>query len=261
MYPHHEQAIQRLRARYEPDPAFHALIIGGSIAKGWATATSDVDFMLVATEAEYQRRLAAHQLTLFDTSLTDYEGGYVDGKIVDVAFMREVAERGSEPARSAFARGILVYNHLPAIPDLIQQITVYPEAERTEKMQAFYSQVMMMNWYVGEGEKRHDPYLLTYMAGDMVLFAARLILAYNRVLYPYHKWLMRTLAETPDQPADLIPNIHALLAQPGRATAQALFDCVTAFQDWGVDLEHAVAAFLHDREWNWRHGRPPLHDW
>jgi hypothetical protein len=38
----------------------------------------------------------------------------------------------------------------------------------------------------------------------MVLDSARLLLAYNRMLYPYHKWLMRAVQNAPEKPADFL---------------------------------------------------------
>ena len=41
--------------------------------------------MLIATDEEYARRAATRALTYYATDLCDYPGGYVDGKIVNVA--------------------------------------------------------------------------------------------------------------------------------------------------------------------------------
>jgi predicted nucleotidyltransferase len=46
---HHQRAIDRLTEAYQDDPDFPAVIIGGSVAKGFARADSDVDFLIVAT--------------------------------------------------------------------------------------------------------------------------------------------------------------------------------------------------------------------
>ena len=47
---------------YRDDPEFRALIIGGSVAKGCARVDSDVDFLIVATDEVFERRLAARDL-------------------------------------------------------------------------------------------------------------------------------------------------------------------------------------------------------
>ena len=261
MYLHHAAVIQRLIEKFQPDPNFVAVIVGGSVAKGWAKENSDVDVMLVVTEDEYARRTAMNDLVYYDPSLCDYEGGYVDGKIMPPSFLQEVADHGSEPARAAFVNARVAYSHDPAIAELVARIPVYPEAERAEKLRAFYGQVLLLNWYVGEAEKRSDPYLLAYMSSDLALFASRLILAHNRMLYPYHKWLMKVVAQAPEKPAHFMEMINALVTQPTQANAQALCDSLSAFQDWGVTIGEAVILFMHHREWNWRTGRAPLQDW
>src|SRR5215472_17302430 len=127
---HHQRTIDRLTALFQQDERFPALIIGGSVAKGIATDTSDVDFLLVATDEEFARRQQTQDLGYFDTSLCDYPGGYVDGKIINRQFIVDVAERGSEPARWAFAGAIIAYSDIPDLADLIARAPVYQESER-----------------------------------------------------------------------------------------------------------------------------------
>src|SRR5512143_2937769 len=111
-YPHHQRAIDRVIDRFKGDPNYLALLIGGSLVKGYGDENSDVDFMLIATAEEYARCRLDRTLTYYSADLCDYPGGYVDGKIVDVAFLEEVADRGSEPARAAFEKVFVAYSHL-----------------------------------------------------------------------------------------------------------------------------------------------------
>ncbi|HTP10736.1 MAG TPA: hypothetical protein VMP08_20925, partial [Anaerolineae bacterium] len=196
-YPHHQRAIDRLIDRFQGDPNFLALLIGGSLVKGYGNEGSDVDFMLIATDYEFARRSADRSLTYYTTDLCDYPGGYVDGKIVNVAFLEEVADRGSEPARSAFENVVVAYSHVPLLPDLLDRITAYPDAAHTAKIQSFYAQLLAMQWYVGEAEKRNNQYLMMHTVSELVLFGGRMILAHNRMLYPYHKWFVRRLQDAP----------------------------------------------------------------
>ncbi len=110
MRPQHQRAVERLVERFEKDPNFLALMIGGSIVRGWERDDSDVDFILLATDEEYARRAPANALTYYTPDLCDYPGGYVDGKIVDWGFLAEVAARGSETARAAFVGARRAYS-------------------------------------------------------------------------------------------------------------------------------------------------------
>lgn len=260
MFANHQRAIQKLTALFQDDPAFLALIIGGSVAKGWAKEDSDIDFMLVATEEEFARRLAINNMQYVTQDLTDYPGGYVDGKVINLAFLREVAERGSEPARSAFSGAIIMASRVPELPDLLQQIVTYPEHERTQKIQSFHAQVQALRWFAGEAEKRSDAYLMAHAAADMVLFGTRLILAHNRVLYPFHKWMMTELRRVKDKPENMVEMAEALLTQPSRVAAEQFADMVLNFTDWNAPAEGWPMRFMNDVEWAWRSGRTAIED-
>lgn len=258
---HHQQTIDRLTDHLKDDPVFDALIIGGSLAKGWDRPDSDVDVVLIATDDEYARRLPENQMHYFTTDFCEYQGGYIDGKIVNRAFMLELAACGSEPARSAFVGAWITFSRWPELPDVLAQITIYPEATHTRKLQAFYAQLEAARWYIGEAEKRQQAYLLMRFTTEMVLFATRMILAHNRILYPYHKWMLTAVAEAPDKPADFLPLVETLLGQPTKAHADQLFDCLVDFAEWPTAPEGWGARFMHDSEWNWRDGQvPPVAD-
>ena len=260
MRDHHQKAVDRLVALFEPDPRYVALLLCGSIARGWDRDDSDVDIILVATDAEYARRAATNHVSYFNTELAGYPGGYIDGKIVNRAFLAEVAEQGTEPARSAFVGAEAVFTHDPTIPDLLRQIVVYPEEGRQSKIESFYAQVEAMRWYMGEAEKRQDRYLATHVAADLVLFGGRLILAHNRLLYPYHKHFMRVLQEASERPADLPDLIDAVLTRPCAETANRFAGAVLAFADWAKPAEGWGARFMYDIEWAWRRNATAVAD-
>ncbi len=266
MYPHHERALQKVKAHFEQDPTVLALLFSGSLAKGWGSESSDVDIMLIVTEEEFARRTLNNEYLYFSTDFTDYEGGYVDGKFLSVSFLEEIAAHGSEVARAAFYAAQIVFSRLPDLDQLIARIPVYPEAERDAKLKAFYSQMMVFGWFfMREADKRGDKYLTTRAAADLVLFASRLILAYNHMLYPYHKWLMHEIERAPEKPENFAGLIQALLDAPSPATADALIEAINAFHDWGVPFAEVFVRFLNDSEWDWRdYGsghRTPIGDW
>src|SRR6185369_8441389 len=99
MYPHHTQSIQNVTAYFQRDPEVLALMLGGSIAHGFETATSDVDILIFVSDEDYQQRFANNQIHFFNRELTTYAeaGGYVDGKYTTLSFVKQVIEKGSEP--------------------------------------------------------------------------------------------------------------------------------------------------------------------
>ena len=101
MFPHHAQTIERLTTAFQSDPTVLALLLGGSIAHGFAKADSDVDVTIVLSSADYQRRQREGRLHYNNRELCTYDG-YIDGKYVDLDFLKLVAARGSDPIRYAF---------------------------------------------------------------------------------------------------------------------------------------------------------------
>ena len=258
---HHQRAIDRLADAYRDDPRFRAVIIGGSVARGYARADSDVDFLIVATDEEFERRLAARDLFINRTDLCDYEGGFVDGKIIDLAFLEDLAEKGNEPSRAAFEGAFAAYSHVPVLDALMQRIPVYPEAGHEERIRAFYCMAFMQHWLIHEAERHGNRYALTRGASQLALFAGRLILAHNRRLFPFHKWLPRVLESLPEKPNGFMACFDDLLEAPGGAHATALFERVRGFRDWGVTDLEAYTWFMTDVEWSWMSGTTPIEDW
>ena len=258
---HHQRAIDRLADTYRDDPEFRGLIIGGSVAKGCAREDSDVDFLIIATDDAFERRMAARDLFINRTDLTDYEHGFVDGKIVNLAYLENVAEKGNEPSRASFEGAFAAYSHIPDLDALLQRIHVYPEAGHDERVRAFYSMAFIQHWLFHEAERHGNRYTMTRAASQLALFAGRLILAHNRRLFPYHKWFLRALESVPDKPADMMKHFKGLLDAPSGEHATTLFESVRDFQDWGVSDLDAYTWFMTDVEWAWMADKTPMEDW
>ncbi len=258
---HHQRAIGRLTEAYRDNPEYLGLIIGGSVAKGFAREDSDVDFMIIATDESFEKRLAARDLFINRTDLCDYESGFVDGKIINLAFLEDVAEKGNEPSRAAFEGAFAAYSHIPDLDALLQRIPVYPETGHEERIKAFYCMAFIQHWLFHEAERHDNRYTMTRAASQLALFAGRLILAHNRRLFPFHKWLPRTLESVPDKPDNLMACFNDLLNEPSGEHATALFEKVRTFRDWGVSDLEAYTWFMTDVEWSWMSGTTPIEDW
>jgi predicted nucleotidyltransferase len=256
----HQRAIDRLVATYQDDDRFVALIIGGSVAKGYARPDSDVDFMIVATETEFARRDAGDDLFINRRDLCDYEGGFVDGKVIDLAYLRDVARFGNEPSRAAFQGAFTAFCREPEVADLLPAIAVYPEQDHDRRIKAFYSMAFIQNWLMGEATRHDNMYTIVRAASQLSLYAGRLILAHNRVLYPYHKWLTRALEDVSEKPDGFMASLAALNTAPSAKTADQLFDGLRRFHDWGVEDIEAYTWFMREVEWRWRDGTPAFED-
>ena len=126
------------------------MLFGGSVARGQGRPDSDIDLMVIVTEAESARRTAEQDLEVVRQLDHLYAGGYFDAKCLDMAFLRDVDERGSETARWAFSAVQLVHGGTPEIEALVARIPVFPEAARDENILDFVAQVRLLRWFVGE---------------------------------------------------------------------------------------------------------------
>ena len=86
------------------------------------------------------------------------------------------------------------------------------------------------------------------------------MLAHNRVLYPYHKWLLHTVAEVPDRPDDFVDLVRALAIERTPAAAEAVVVSLLLFREWPQAPAGWSTQFMLDSEWNWLDGEPPIDD-
>ncbi len=260
VYPHHTESIQKVIEYFQQDPEVQALLLGGSIAHGFAGATSDVDVMFLISDTDYEKRLSTGQLTLFSRELCTYPEGYVDGKYIRPAFLKQVAELGSEPARFAFQDVQILFSRAESLAGLLQAAARYPFEGKTERLRRFYAQLEAWHWYTHEALKRNNHYLLSLAISKLVLFGGRLILTHNEMLYPYHKWFLQVLDRAPEKPAGLAEHIQRLYQAPNDEATTAFFELVKGFQPWPMPPTGWPNQFMFDSEINWLHGQTPVDD-
>lgn len=257
MFPHHQQAAERASAHFATDPGVLALILGGSVAHGFAAADSDLDVLIVVSDAEYTQRRRDGRLQFLDTDLCTYPNGYVDGKYLGESLLRSIAERGSEPARFAFKDAQVLFSRIDGLEELVRDIPRYPVDGKDERVQRFYAQFETWHWYTHEGIRWQNRNLLGTAVSKLVLFGGRLILAHNEILYPFHKWFLRVLASAPDKPGDLMERIAAIYDDPNEDNLRAFYGCVAFHRPWAADMNWPVR-FVLDTELAWEDGRTPV---
>jgi predicted nucleotidyltransferase len=260
MHLHHSQSIQNVKEYFGHDPQVLALLLSGSIAHGFESETSDVDIMIFISEEDYQRRFQTGQLHFFNTDLCTYEGGYVDGKYLSVNFIKQVLEKGSEPARFAFEGSQVLFSRIEGFEADVYKIAEYPAWEKAERIRRFYAQFEAWHWYCGEALSKGNQYLLGTAVSKLILFGGRLILAHNEALYPYHKWFLRVLEGAKDKPANLMVCIRAMTESPTAETVEAFYETVKTFQPWSENPYTWPVQFLFDSELNWMDGKTPVDD-
>lgn len=260
MYPHHTQSIQNVTEYFQRDPQVIALLLGGSIAHGFETPGSDVDIMILVSDEEYRKRLESNQVHFFNMDLCTYEGGYVDGKYLSPGFVKQVSEKGSEPARFAFAGSRVLFSNVDGLAEELCRAAEYPVAEKADRLKRFYAQFEAWHWYCQESLRLNNAYLLGTSVSKMILFGGRLLLTYNESLYPYHKWFLRVLENAKDKPDGLLKSIRQLNAAPTVQNIESFYEKVKTFQPWIQGDFSWPTQFLFDSELNWLEGRTPVDD-
>ncbi len=251
MYAHHEAAIARVIARFRDEPGVLAILLGGSLAHGTATGNSDVDIMLVVSDEELAQRRVANTTAFADTPLANYPNGYVDAKYVSPGYIDEVSLRGSEPSRFAFKGARVLFSRIDDLEGRIAGAARYPVEVQQDRITRFAAQVEAWAWMAGEAQRKENPYLLATATSRVALFGGRVILAHNRMLYPFHKWFLRSLEAAPDKPEAIVELIRSVTAQPTAEGASAISEAVLGFRDWNRGPVDWPNHFIHDTEQAW----------
>ena len=261
MEKHHADTIAALVRELQPNPDILALLLGGSLAHGFARPESDVDVAIVLTEDAMARQRATGRLTYNNRALCTYDG-YIDGKFMDLPFLRLVAERGSDPILYAFEGNRVLFSRVPELEALLAQIVRYPAADQAERARRFAAQLLAWRWYYREGVRLENAYLLTLAVQKLTLFTCRLVLTQNALLYPYHKWLRRVTLSAPHQPDDLAGRLDRLLQAHSWPLVDEHVRAMLAFA--GLDFAASDATwpgyFMRDTELRWMDGEPPIDD-
>jgi len=258
--PHHEATIQRTIDHFQAQPEVLALLLGGSIAHGWAQPTSDVDILIIVSDEEHQRRSAKNDARFYSPELATYPDGYVDGKYISPMFLTQVEERGSEPARFAFADAQVLFSHLADLAERLPRIARYPVEDKDNRIKRFQAQFQAWYWFASEAEQKQNRYLLNLAVNKLQLFGGRMVLAHNELLYPFHKWFPAMLERAPDKPEKLLEVMRTLSEAPTHANATVFYNLINDFRTWETDDLFWADRFLHDSELTWMEGTTPIDD-
>ena len=158
-YEHHRATIDRAVARLQARDDVLGVLVGGSIAHGFATPTSDVDLLIVVSDDEWERRLAAGDTTELDLESATYEGGYVDCKYTSLGFIGDVAERGSETTRFAFDGVTVAWSRVDGLEAAVRAAARYPIDGRADRIRSFHAQLEYWQWLFREGVRSDNAFV------------------------------------------------------------------------------------------------------
>jgi len=252
VFPHQQMAIDYITNKFFLDDQADALLISGSIAHGFNDERSDVDINIVISDEVYRQKSKENILTYWEPADNFYNEGYFDGKYISLDYLNLVAERGNEPSRFALHDSQIAFDKTGKVVDCLKKISAYSFENIQEKAIRFVSQLDAWKWYCDEAIKKENPYLLDLSVSKLILFAGRLVLLENRMLFPYHKWFMRVLESAEKKPSEFLSSIDSLLKEKSPNNITKLYETIKNYKDWSEGVPYNWAShFVFDTETVW----------
>ncbi|HUX42197.1 MAG TPA: nucleotidyltransferase domain-containing protein [Rectinemataceae bacterium] len=259
-FEHHEASLKRAVEHFAKDGEVLALILGGSIAHGYATSSSDIDLMILVSAGDYKTREIEGRLLFYDEGLCDYPGGYIDGKYIDRGYLELVGERGNESTRYAFKDAEIVHGGSPELEALVKSAAVFDRATKTERGRRFYAHMHAWKWYFNEAIRQGNELLRMTALSNFILYACRSVLNHNEMLYPYHKWLLAEVGRAREKPEGFLTKVSDLVREGDAEGVEELAKEIKAMKDWGLGDWDWPHYFVEDVEKSWMRQEPYIAD-
>ncbi len=260
MEKHHQESIDLFIEKYINDPDILAILLGGSLAHGFAKNDSDIDVFILVGSEEYQRRKSSNKLAFSLWDICTYENGYIDCKVIDIDLLERVSQHGSDPARYAFKDNRILFSKSDNLPELLSVISAFPKSKIEERRKRFASQLLAWKWFYSEGIKKGNKYLIFLSIQKIALFSSRIILNENELLYPYHKWMLEEVKKASQKPSGFMGKLDALFDAHTLEKVNDFCTEVLSFIDFNEKTVDWPNYFLKDSEQNWTEHEPPVDD-
>ena len=260
IWKHHEETIEKVSDFFYNKDFVLGLIINGSLVRGTGRIDSDVDIIIIVDDEKYEKLKSKNNLTFYSEEFSDYENGYVDGKFINMDYLKKAAKSANEPTRACYRHAYVKFAKNEEIYTLFEEVRRYPEELHNEKLMDLLSQVKGLMWYIHEAERRQNFYLFRQVSVDLVLYGGRMILAYNKILYPYHKWFIHELENAKEKPLGFMDKVYELLNNPSVKTANSFYKSLMEFTTWPSDNRPWNERFVKNNELTWLYGTCSLRD-
>lgn len=261
MYKHHQESIQNMIDYFKKEGAV-ALILGGSVAKGTARADSDLDGMVILSEKDYEEKERHHATTETINGLCTYENGYFDVKYMTKEYLKDLAEKGSEPARNSFTKAKLLFSTDAEIESLLPQIPVFQKNEKAEKLLSFYSS-FWLNYYYFLKSCSPEGYMKLHTIADIIYSLYRMILQENEILFDCHRRLEEQVRAISEDTAKLVKLAEVLEKSQDTKDADSFVEKFLQITSYTPpeDFNQVLTTYSKDfQEW-WRESRPHINEW
>jgi len=261
MYKHHEKSIENMKEYFKKRGAI-ALILVGSVAKGIERVDSDLDGMVIVSEEEYAEKEKNNKTTETIDGLCTYKGGYFDIKYMTKKYLKDLAEKGSEPARNGFTKARILFCNDMEIKDILPQIPVFQKKEKEEKLLSFYSD-FWLNYHYFLKSCLIDGYMKMHTISEIIYSIYRIMLQENEILFDCNRRLEKQVESISEKTAELVRLGRKLEISQNIQDADKFvnkFVEITAYVP-PKDLAVVLSRYSKDfQEW-WREPRPNIKEW
>ncbi len=232
------------------------------MAKGNERPDSDLDAMVVVSDEIYKEKKETNRTAETVSGFCTYEGGYFDIKYMTKDFLREAAEKGSEPARNAFVKAQVLFSHDPEIEEIVAKIPVFQKSEKEEKMMSFYAD-FWLNYYYFMKSCPIDGYMRLHAINEVIYSLYRMILQENEILFACNRRLEEQVTAISSQTAEFTELGKKLAETQEMEDADAF---VRKFQEISSyvapeDVSKILSTYTKDFEQWWRVPRPNINEW
>lgn len=261
MYKHHEQSIKNMEKHFREHNAI-ALFLVGSVAKGTEREDSDLDGIVILSEEEYAEKEKHAATTETINGLCTYEGGYFDIKYMTKQYLKDLAEKGSEPARNGFTKAKILFCNDAEIEDILPRIPIFQKSEKEEKLLSFYSN-FWLNYHYFLKSCAIDGYMKMHTISEIIYSIYRMILQENEILFDCNRRLEQQVEATSDHTVELVRLGRILEVSQSISDADRFVDKFIEITTYvpPKDIALVLTRYSKDfQEW-WREPRPNIKEW
>ena len=261
MYKHHEQSIENMKEYFRKQGAI-ASILAGSVAKGTERADSDLDGIIILSEEEYTKKEKNNTTAETIDGLCTYEGGYFDIKYMTKQYLKDLASKGSEPARNSFMKARILFCNDAEIEDILPLIPVFQKAEKEEKLLSFYSN-FWLNYHYFLKSCPIDGYMKIHTIAEIIYSIYRLILQENEILFDCNRRLEQQVESVYEKTVELVNLGKELEISQNIQAADRFVDKYIEITTYVPPTDIAVVLTRYSKdfqEW-WREPRPNIKEW
>ena len=239
-----------------------ALLLVGSVAKGTERADSDLDGIVILSEEEYAEKEKNYTTTETIDGLCTYEGGYFDIKYMTKQYLKDLAEKGSEPARNSFTNAKIIFCNDGEIEDILPRIPIFQENEKEEKLLSFYSN-FWLNYHYFLKSCAIDGYMKIHTISEIIYSIYRMILQENEILFDCNRRLEQQIESISENTDELVRLGKKLEISQNISDADRFVDKFMEFTTYVPPKDIAVVLTRYSKdfqEW-WRQPGPNIKEW